>query len=63
MRALRGCLLGIAIFQGLSAWVGMVELLLVPQWFAPMLQGTPFASKRDWRRCCSGLSVWCSGWL
>lgn len=45
MRALRGCLLGIAIFQGLSAWVGMVELLLVPQWFAPMLQGTPFAEQ------------------
>ena len=45
IRALCGCLLGFAIFQGLSAWVGMVELLLAPQWFAPMLQGTPFVEQ------------------
>lgn len=43
MKALRGGLLGLAIFQGLSTLVGMVELLLAPQWFAPMLRGTPFA--------------------
>ncbi len=29
MRALRGCLLGIAIFQGLSAWVGMVVMVSI----------------------------------
>lgn len=45
IRALCGCLLGFAIFQGLSAWVGMIELLLAPQWFAPMLQGTPFVEQ------------------
>ena len=45
MRRLRGWMLGLAVFQGLSTLVGMVELILAPQWFAPMLAGTAFAER------------------
>ena len=41
IRALCGCLLGFAIFQGLSAWVGMVELLLAPSGSRPCCRARP----------------------
>ncbi|WP_130875378.1 hypothetical protein [[Pseudopropionibacterium] massiliense] len=45
MRVARGCLLGIAVFQILSTLVGAVELVVVPRWFAPMLETTVFAGQ------------------
>ena len=45
MKAARGCLLGIAVFQILSTLLGAVELLVVPQWFAPLLDATVFAGQ------------------
>ena len=45
MKAVRGCLLGIAVFQILSTLLGAVELLVVPQWFAPLLDSTAFAGR------------------
>ncbi len=38
-------LLGIAVFQALSTLIGFCELLLKPEWFAPMLAGSIFADK------------------
>lgn len=46
MRVVRGCLLGIAVFQILSTLLGAVELLVAPQWFAPLLDDTVFAGER-----------------
>ena len=45
MKAARGCLLGIAVFQILSTLLGTVELLVAPQWFAPLLDSTVFAGR------------------
>jgi hypothetical protein len=45
VRVVRGCLLGLAVFQILSTLVGAVELLVAPQWFAPMLDHTAFAGQ------------------
>ena len=45
MKVVRGCLLGIAVFQILSTLLGAVELLLMPQWFAPLLDSTVFAGR------------------
>ena len=45
MKAVRGCLLGVAVFQILSTLLGAVELLVVPQWFAPLLDSTAFAGR------------------
>ena len=45
MRVVRGCLLGIAVFQILSTLLGAVELLVAPQWFAPLLDDTVFAGR------------------
>jgi len=35
----------VAIFQALSTLIGFVQLLIVPQWFAAALEGTPFAGQ------------------
>ena len=45
MRVVQGCLLGIAVFQILSTLLGAVELLVAPQWFAPLLDDTVFAGR------------------
>ena len=45
MRVVQGCLLGIAVFQILSTLLGAVELLVAPQWFAPLLGDTVFAGE------------------
>lgn len=45
MKPVRGLLLGVAIFQILSTLVGFFELLTVPEWFEPMLRGSPFAGQ------------------
>ena len=43
MKPLKHVLLIIAIFQAVSTLVGFIELLIKPEWFAPMLSGTFFA--------------------
>ncbi|SLM92491.1 hypothetical protein [Brachybacterium nesterenkovii] len=45
MTANHRALVTLAILQGLSTLVGAVQLLLVPQWYAPMMDGTPFAGR------------------
>lgn len=42
MSRIRGLLLGIALFQLASTTLGAVELLLAPEWFAPLLDGSLF---------------------
>lgn len=37
--------MGIAVFQILSTLLGAVELLVAPQWFAPLLDDTVFAGR------------------
>lgn len=37
--------MGIAVFQILSTLLGAVELLVAPQWFAPLLEDTVFAGR------------------
>lgn len=39
------CLTALAAFEALSTSVGAIELLVSPQWFAPMLDGTAFANR------------------
>lgn len=43
MKTLTHPLLIIAIFQAVSTLLGFIELLIKPEWFAPMLRGTFFA--------------------
>ncbi|WP_203568394.1 hypothetical protein [Aestuariimicrobium ganziense] len=45
MRVVRRVLLGIALLQALSTLVGSVQLLVVPRWYAPMLDRTVFAGQ------------------
>ena len=42
MKALRGWMLAIAIIQAVSTLIGFVQLLIVPEWYAPILVGTAF---------------------
>ena len=44
MKTLKNSLFVIAIFQAVSTLIGFVELLLKPEWFAPVLSGTAFAN-------------------
>lgn len=43
MKTLKHLLLIIAVFQAASTLLGFIELLIKPEWFAPMLSGTFFA--------------------
>lgn len=43
--AVRGCPLAVAVLQIVPTLVGLVQLLLVPQWYAPMLENTVFAGQ------------------
>lgn len=45
MRGIRRWLLGLALFQIASTAGGAIELVVMPQWFAPMLDGTLFAGQ------------------
>lgn len=45
MKAVRGWMLGIAVFQIVSTLVGFVQLVIVPEWYEPMLDGTVFAGQ------------------
>lgn len=45
MRALPRIMLGLALFQGVSTLIGVVELLLAPQFFAPLMDGTAVAGR------------------
>ena len=37
--------MGVAVFQILSTLLGAVELLVAPQWLAPLLDDTVFAGR------------------
>ena len=45
MGAVRRCPLAVAVLQIVPTLVGLVQLLLVPQWYAPMLENTVFAGQ------------------
>lgn len=45
MKAVRGTMVGLAIFQILSTLLGFFTLLLQPGWYEPMLAGTVFAGQ------------------
>lgn len=45
MRSVRVALLVIAVLQVISTVVGSVQLLVVPEWYAPMLDGTLFEGR------------------
>lgn len=57
----------VAAFQGLSTLIGLVELLLVPQWFAPLLEGTFVAGREELAAVLLGVVVggfqWAALWL
>lgn len=57
----------VAVLQGVSTLVGFVELLLVPQWFAPQLEGTFFAGRQQLAAVLLGVPVggfqWAALWL
>ena len=63
MKLLRRTSLGLAIFQGLSTLVGFIQLLVVPEWYEPILDGTPFAGQYVLAAILLGIVVGGVQWL
>ena len=66
MRALRRIMLGLALFQGVSTLIGVVELLLAPQFFAPLMDGTAFAGQYALAAAALGVVAgfqWAAAWV
>lgn len=62
MIAVRRTLLALALLQGASTLVGFIELLVVPEWFAPMLDGSIFAGRYTLAAILLGLVVGGAQW-
>lgn len=67
MKAVRGALLGVAIFQILSTLIGFVTLLLTPEVYAFMLDGTVFEGQYVMAAVLLGVVVggwqWAAVWV
>lgn len=67
MGGVRRAMAAVAVLQCLSTLIGFVELLLVPQWFAPLLEGTAAAGRQGLAAVLLGVVVggfqWAALWL